>query len=152
MQSGQPSRFWLYVARGLAAAAGAVAIAVLVQRVAGRHPGISPRSAASALYLSGAVLLMRVDRRGTGLYWGVLLLGAITTPLATVSGHMFKAVSEATMTESTGLRISTAIGVLLLAAATVLSRPDRNPVAWLMTRPDRWALLRLVVVLVVCLC
>ena len=147
VQSGQPSRFWLYLARGVAAAAGAVAIAVLVQRVSGRHPGINPRSAASVLYLSGAVLLMRVDRHGTGLYWGVLLLAAAATPLATVSGHMFKAVSEVTMTESTGIRISTAIGVLLLAVATVLSRPDRNPVAWLMTRPDRWALLRLVVVL-----
>ena len=147
VQSGQPSIFWLYLARGVAAAAGAVAIVVLAQRVAGRHPSISPRSAASALYLSGAVLLMRVDRRGTGLYWGILLLAAAASPLATVSGHMFKALSDVTMTESTGLRISTAIGVLLLAAATVLSRPDRNPVAWLMTRPDRWALLRLVVVL-----
>jgi hypothetical protein len=48
---------------------------------------------------------------------------------------------------STGQRISTAAAVLLLVTATVLARPDRNPIAWLLTRPDRWALLRLVGVL-----
>jgi diguanylate cyclase (GGDEF)-like protein/PAS domain S-box-containing protein len=60
---------------------------------------------------------------------------------------MFKAVSDVILTESTGQRISTAVAVLLLVAATVLARPDRNPIAWLLTRPDRWALLRLVGVL-----
>ena len=60
---------------------------------------------------------------------------------------MFRAVSDVRMTESTGLRTSTAIALLLLVAAAVLSRPDRNPSAWLLARPDRWALLRLVVVL-----
>lgn len=146
-QSGQPSRIRVHVGRALAAAAGAVAIVLLVQRIAGRPIGVSPRSAASVLYLSGAVLLMRVDRPRTGLLWGILLLAAMATPLATAMGHMFKAVSEVTMTESTGLLISTAIGALLLVAATVLSRPDRNPCAWLLARPDRWALLRLVGVL-----
>ena len=51
------------------------------------------------------------------------------------------------MPESTGRGISTAVGVLLLVTATVMARPDRNPVAWLVKRPDRWALLRLVGIL-----
>ena len=37
--------------------------------------------------------------------------------------------------------------MLLLVTATLMARPDRNPVAWLLKRPDRWALLRLVGIL-----
>ena len=147
LQSGRPSRLWIWLGRGVAAAMGVLAIGVLAGYLAGRSFGPPPRTAASSLYLSGAVVLMRADRRRSGLLWGIFLLAAVATPLATVMGHMFKAVSDVILTESTGQRISTAVAVLLLVAATVLARPDRNPIAWLHTRPDRWALLRLVGVL-----
>jgi hypothetical protein len=71
----------------LAVAASAVAIVGLAQRVAGRSPAVSPRSAASVLYLSESVLLMRVDRRITGFHSGVLPLAAASAPLATAMGH-----------------------------------------------------------------
>ncbi len=147
LQSGHPSDLRTWLGRGVAAAMAVTAASVLVGYLAGKSFGPPPRTAASALYLSGAVALMRVDRRRSGLLWGIFLLAAVATPLATVVGHMFKAVSDVILTESTGQRISTAVGALLLVAATVLARPDRNPIAWLMARPDRWALLRLVGIL-----
>ena len=147
LQSGRPSRLRTWLARGVAAAMAVTAAVVLAGDLAGRSFGPPTRTAASVLYLSGAVLLMRVDRRRSGLLWGICLLAAVATPLATVMGHMFRAVSDVILTESTGQRISTAVAVLLLVTATVLVRPDRNPIAWLLTRPDRWALLRLVGVL-----
>ena len=147
LQSGRPSRLRTWLGRGLAAVVGVAAAVVLIEHLGGKSFGPPPRTAASSLYLSGAVALMRVDRRRSGLLWGICLLAAVATPLATVMGHMFKAVSDVILTESTGQRISTAVAVLLLVAATVLARPDRNPIAWLLTRPDRWALLRLVGVL-----
>jgi diguanylate cyclase (GGDEF)-like protein/PAS domain S-box-containing protein len=147
LQSGRPSRLRTWLGRGVAAATAVTAAGVLVGYLAGKSFGPPTRTAASVLYLSGAVMLMRVDRRRFGLLWGICLLAAAATPLATVMGHMFKDVSDVILTESTGQRISTAVAVLLLVAATVLARPDRNPIAWLLTRPDRWALLRLVGVL-----
>ena len=147
LQSGRPSRLRTWLGRGLAAVVGVAAAVVLIEHLGGKSFGPPPRTAASSLYLSGAVALMRVDRRRSGLLWGICLLAAVATPLATVMGHMFRAVSDVILTESTGQRISTAVAVLLLVAATVLARPDRNPIAWLLTRPDRWALLRLVGVL-----
>ena len=47
------------------------------------------------------------------------------------------------VTPSTGMAISTALAVLLLVVATSVARPDRPPLAWLLARPDRGALVRL---------
>ena len=160
-QSGHPSRLRIWVGRGVAAVVGLLAIVVLAEHLSARSFGLdgvgfdnaagparpSPRTALSVLYLSAAVVLMRFGRRRTGLLWGMFLIAALATPLVTVMGHMFRAISAVQLPESTGQEISTAIGVLLLIAATLAACPDRNPVAWLLARPDRWALLRLVAVL-----
>ena len=87
---------------------------------------------------------MRIDRRRTGWLWGLSLLAALATPITTIVGHTFKAVCGGEHAGVDRRGISTAVGVLLLVTATVMARPDRNPVAWLVKRPDRWALLRLV--------
>ena len=147
VQSGQPNRLRVWIARSLAVAVAIFGVAVLVEHFASKSFGPTPRTAASILYLSAAVLLMRVDRRRTGWLSGLFLLAAIATPITTVIGHMFKAVAAVAVPESTGQGIPTAVGVLLLVTATVMARPDRNPVAWLVKRPDRWALLRLVGIL-----
>ena len=94
LQSGRPSRLRTWLGRGVAAAMGVLAAGVLAGYLAGKSFGPPPRTAASVLYLSGAVLLMRIDRRRTGLFWGIFLLAAVATPLATVMGHMFRAVSD----------------------------------------------------------
>lgn len=160
-QSGHPSRGRVWAGRGVAAAVGLLAIAVLAEYSAAKSlgmdqmwfgPGPQPalparRTAASALYLSSAVMLMRVDRRRTSLLWGLCLVAAAATPLITLIGHMFRTVSAVSLPESTGQGLASAIGVLLLVAASLAARPDRNPAAWLLARPDRWALLRLVGIL-----
>ena len=147
VQSGHPNRPRVWLGRTLAVAVAAFGIVVLAEHFASKSFGPTPRTAASILYLSAGVLLMRIDRRRTGWLWGLSLLAALATPITTVVGHTFKAVAAVNMPESTGQGISTAVGVLLLVTATVMARPDRNPVAWLVKRPDRWALLRLVGIL-----
>ncbi len=147
VQSGHPNRLRVWIGRALAVAVAVFGIFVLAEHFASKSFGPTPRTAASILYLSAGVLLMRIDRRHTGSLWGLSLLAAIATPITTVVGHTFKAVAAVNMPESTGQGLSTAVGVLLLVAATVMARADRNPVAWLVKRPDRWALLRLVGIL-----
>lgn len=161
LQSGRPSRGRIWAGRGVAAAVGVLAIGVLAEYFAAKSlgfdqmwfgPGPQPalpakRTAASTLYLSAAVMVMSVDRRRTSLLWGLCLAAAAATPIITVVGHMFRTVSAVSLQESTGQGVATAIGVLLLVAASLAARPDRNPAAWLLARPDRWALLRLVGIL-----
>ncbi|WP_328359966.1 sensor domain-containing diguanylate cyclase [Mycobacterium sp. NBC_00419] len=147
LQTGRPPQWRVWCARALAVAIGVHAAAVVFEHLAGHPFGPTPRTAASVLYLSVAVVVMRMDRRRTGLLWGAFLVGAIAAPVITVIGHLFRLVSAVRITESTGQGITTAVGVLLLVAAAVLARPDRNPSAWLLARGDRWALLRLTGVL-----
>lgn len=144
---GQPAPPRVWAGRALALGVGTHAGVVLIEHFNGEPFGPSPRTAASILYLSVAVGLMRVEHRAARVLWSIFLLGAMAAPVATVMGHLFRAISQVHLTESTGQGIATAVGVLLLVAATVLSRPDRNPLAWLLARRDRWALLRLIGVL-----
>ncbi len=146
-QTGRPSVTQIWCGRVIAAVVGTSAAVVLVAHLMGHPIGPTLRTATSILYLSGASLLMLVRRRWAGLVWGVLLSAAMAAPVATVVGHTFRATSVVQMAETTGQGLPTAIGVLLLAAAAALARPDRNPIAWFLARSDRWSLLRLVVVL-----
>jgi diguanylate cyclase (GGDEF)-like protein/PAS domain S-box-containing protein len=56
---------------------------------------------------------------------------------------LFGAVTLVDVTPSTGMAISTALFVLLLVLAMSVTCPDRPPLAWLLARPDRGALVRL---------
>ncbi|AQT78975.1 hypothetical protein B1R94_06380 [Mycolicibacterium litorale] len=147
LQAGEPSSRRTRWGRLAATVVGVLAAAMLIEHLMGRHSGPTLRTATSVLYLAGATALMRANRLRTGWLWGLLLLAAVAAPLVTLVGHAFRATSVAQMTETTGLGLPTAAGVLVLTAATVVARPDRNPVAWLLARSDRWALLRLVGVL-----
>lgn len=155
VQSGRPTRGRVWVGRGVAGVVGVLALGVLARHLASgslsswfgqtatsARPG--PRTASSILYLSAAIVLMRIDRRRTSLLQGIFLVAALVVPLFTIVGHIFRVVSAVSMAESTGQAVWTAVGVLLLVAATLAARPDRDPVAWLLARPDRGALLRLV--------
>lgn len=157
-QSGHPSRRRVWVGRGVAAVVAVLAIGVLAEYLLAGSFGSNhaqfgqtapvplprPRTASSILYLSAAIALIRLDRRRTSLIQGIFLLAALVVPLVTIVGHMFKAVAAVSLAESTGQTVWTAAGVLLLVGATLAARPDRDPVAWLLSRPDRWALLRLI--------
>lgn len=166
LQLGDPSVVRVWVARFLAAMVIAVATAFLIERIRGRqfaadlswlgdyiHTRLSEwpdrparRAGVSMLFLAIGIGLTRFDRRWTPMAWLGCLLVASVTPLITVTGHIYKVLSEVHLTSSTGQPASAAVCVLLLVGAVFATRSDRQPVAWLLARPDRWSLLRLGVV------
>lgn len=166
-QSGRPSRARVGVGCGLAAAAGAVALAFLVEHATGSSFGLdglwfsetmrtaqphllgrpSPQTAASVLLLSLAVGLTRLDRRWTPVAWTLSLIAATALPDFIVASHIFESLSLVSAPRSTGMGISTATAIMLLVTAAFATRIDRNPLAWMLARPDRWTLVRMVGIL-----
>lgn len=163
VQSGHPSRGRVWAGRGLAVVVGALAAITLLEYAAGgRSTGLdvmwfgdavrtaqqtwpgrpSPQTAVSAVFLAAAAALIRVDR-GTRVVWPACMAAGGAVPFVTVGAYLFNALALVGYSPSTGQAIMTAVALLLLAAATSLTRPDRFPVAWLLARPDRKSLLRL---------
>ena len=163
LQSGSPSRSRVWVGRGVTALVGALAVVVLTEYATGRAFGLdqvwftdavstmrtpwpgrpTPQAASSILCLCAAVAMTRSDRRWIRVAWPVCLAGAVTPPLAAVMAYLFDDHSLVDFTATTGMSLSTALALLLIAVATAVARPDRAPLAWLLTRPDRGGLLRL---------
>jgi hypothetical protein len=166
LQAGRPSRPRVWAGRGLAAAVGALAVAVLAEYATGRSFGLdrvwfaqavralqsswpgrpSPQTAVSVLLVAAAVALLRIDHRAR-LGWPVCLAAGAAIPFVSVVAYLFDAVALVGPTRSTGQAMSTALALLLLVTATTAARPDRFPLAWLLLRPDRRLLVRLVGVL-----
>ena len=164
VQSGSPPPARVWAGRGVAVAVGAMAVVVLAEYASGRSFGVdqvwfghavrnlqsswpgrpSSPTAVSIVFLSAAVGLTRVDRRWSRGVWVGCLLVAVATPWVTVLAYLFKAVALVNVAASTGMAMGTALGLLLLGAATFLVRSDRNPVAWLLSRPNRGILIRVV--------
>ncbi len=166
-QSGHPLRGRVRAGRVLALVVGALAGITLMEFAAGgpssaldqvwfgdavrvsqqTWPGRpSPQTASSVLLLAAAAALIRVDRR-THVVWPACMAAGGAIPLVTVGAYLFNALALVGYSPSTGQALMTALGLLLVAAATALARPDRFPVAWLLARPDRKSLLRLVAIL-----
>ena len=163
LQLGRPSRSRVWVGRGLAVATGAVAVVFLIEYATGRYFGLdqvwfpeavrtlqptwpgrpSPQTASAVLGLSVAIGLTRVDRRWTHVPWLVGLAGAYALSLVAIAAYLFGALSLVVATPSTGMAMATALGVMLLLIAAAVARPDRDPVAWLLARPDRAELIQL---------
>ncbi|MDQ1241819.1 MAG: Diguanylate cyclase, partial [Pseudomonadota bacterium] len=163
LQTGRPTPARVWAGRALAALVGVVAATFLAEYAAGTSfsldqvwfpdavtshqaswPGRpSPQTAGSVLLLSAANGLTRVDRRWTADVWALGLAAVALTPFVAIAAYMFDAVSLTRITPSTGMGISTALCLVLLVTAAVSARPDRNPLAWLLRRPDRWSLVRL---------
>lgn len=169
VQSGRPSRVAVAIGRGFAVAAGAIAVAILIEYLSGKSFGFdlwwfrvsvgrtmhtswpgrpAPQTALSIVPLSIAVTLTRIDRRWVHIVWLMSLLGAAVAPSITFVGYLFQALSLVLAAPSNGVAFSTASGLMLLVTATLVVRLDRNPVAWLMNRPDRMALLRMIAILI----
>jgi hypothetical protein len=163
VQSGLPSRERVWAGRGLAAVVGALAVMILAEYATVRSFGLdqvwfgeavrtlqsswpgrpSPQTTSSVLLLSAAVALTRLDRRWTGVVWPVCVVGGAVISFVSVVAYLFGAMTLVDVTPSTGMAISTALAVLLLVVATSVERSDRPPLAWLLARPDRGALVRL---------
>lgn len=165
-QSGHPAPWRVWAGRGLALVVGALAGITLLEYAVSGWPGLdqlwfgdavrtsqqtwpgrpSPQTAVSALLLAAAAALIRVDRP-VRVLWPACMAAGGAIPFVTVGAYLFNALALVGYSPSTGQAFMTAIALLLLAAATSLTRPDRFPVAWLLARPDRKVLLRLVAIL-----
>ncbi len=163
LESGTPSRARVWAARSVAMVVGVLALTVLAEYVTGRSPGLdqlwfgvaeralqfswpgrpSPQTAVAVVLLAAAVAAIRWDRRWSRLVFPVCVIGGGLIPLVTVAGYLFGARALVFVGRSTGMAILTALALLLVVVATAVSRPDRPPLAWLLSRPDRGALLRL---------
>ncbi len=158
VQGGRKSHLRAWAGCSLAVVVGVLAVTVLAQYATNRSFGLdqvwfsetmhgrqetwpgrpSLRTASSVAPLAIAVGLLQLDPRGARIMWLLCLAGATLMPLVTATSYLFNDVES-----PTGQGIWTAVCLLLLVGATSLQRPDRDPLAWLQARPDRWALIRL---------
>ncbi|BAX91475.1 sensor domain-containing diguanylate cyclase [Mycobacterium shigaense] len=165
-QSGDPSRLRVWAGRGLALVVVVLALIMLAEYGTGRSADLdqvwfgdavrasgwtwpgrpSLQTTSSSLLLASAVGLIRVDGR-VRVVWPVFIPTGAAIPFVTVGAYLFDVLSLVGTSSTTGQALMTALALLLLAAATLLARPDRFPVAWLLARPDKSSLLRLMAIL-----
>ncbi|BBZ77459.1 hypothetical protein MANY_27960 [Mycolicibacterium anyangense] len=163
LQSGRPGRVRVWIARGAAAAVGVAYLVFLVQNVTGRSWGIdqvwftetlrpldmpSPgrpswQAAVSVLPLATAAGLIRLDRQWVSAVWAACILGSAVIPVVSIVAYLFDATALVYDGPSTGMAMLTAVGALALVVTLSAVRPDRPPLAWLLERHDRAALVRL---------
>lgn len=163
VQSGGKSHLRVWVGLSLAVVVGVLAATMVAQYAANTSFGLdqvwfsetlygrqetwpgrpSLRTVSSEAPLAVAVGLLRLNPRGTRIVWPLCLAGATLMPLVTVTSYLFDDISLEPIQSPTGQGIWTALCLLLLVGATLVQRLDRDPLAWLHARPDRWSLLRL---------
>ncbi|WP_445169222.1 diguanylate cyclase domain-containing protein [Mycolicibacterium sp. Dal123E01] len=163
VQSGPQSRRRVWAGRGLAAAVAAVTVTILAEYATGRTFGVdhlwfpdgvaelkatwpgrpSQQTTATFLVLAIAIGLTRVDRRSLRIARLVGLLAAVAIPFEVITAYAFQTLSVVETTPATGMGIATAVMMIMIIAAAIAARPDWNPVAWLLARPDGRALVRM---------
>ena len=105
----------------------------------------SPQTASSLLLVAAAVALIRLEPRWTRVLWPVCLVGGGDIPLVAVAAYLFDAMALAERLARRPARRSRRPGPCCCwSAAASLARSDRSPIAWLLARPDRRSLVRLV--------
>ncbi len=165
LQAGRPSAGRIWTGRALALTAGTLAAVFLAEYVTGSPFGLdrvlfpgavgaldqawpgrpSVQAALSILALAATVGLLRLDRRWIVIGWPFVTIAAAALPLVALVTYLFDAAEMLSRSPSVGMNASTAVAIMLLIGAAVAVRPDRQPVAWLVARPDRRMLVRLVV-------
>ncbi|CAN5561689.1 hypothetical protein BH11ACT6_BH11ACT6_24380 [soil metagenome] len=165
VQLGQPSRSRIWTGRAVAVLAGGLAAVFLAEYATGKEFGLdrmlfsdavsalqqswpgrpSPQTAISVLALAVAVALVRVERRWIPTAWPLGIAAAAVLPLVALGAYLFDAARMVSVSASTGMGNSTAMAIMLLLVATLYARSDRNPVAWLVARPDRQVLATVVI-------
>lgn len=162
-QSGHPSRARVWVGRSLAAASGLVSALFLIEYATGVSAGLDntwfsgalrdlsgqdlgrlpPVAALPLALLSVAIALTWVSSRWVAVIW----LGCLTVSFALVAyaigQYLFGSLSHLDFVPAHGNAISAALAMALLIVAELLTRPDREPVAALISRPDRALLVQL---------
>ena len=164
VQSGTPSAGRVWAGRGLAAAVGAIALLILIERSTGWGSGLDQvwfaealrnlqtawpgrpggQVAFSILLLSVAVATARVERPRSPVLWLSCLLTAMVMPWIAALAYLFRSVALVQIAESAGMALTTSLITMLLGASTLALRSERNPIAWMRSRLNRGILLRLV--------
>lgn len=162
-QSGRPSPARAGAGRGIAATVGVISVVFLAEYVSGAYVGLdqvwfadevrarhksfpgrpSPQSTSSILLVSIAASQIRMNRGWVRVVWPLSLAAAMVMPVMALVAFVFDATSLIQIRGSVGVGVATAPSVLLLVAASVVIRPDRNPLVWLLARPDRTTLIRM---------
>ncbi len=163
MRSGRQSFARLWVGTGAAAVAGVVALLFLAEYAMNRSFGLdqmlffqaegssseifpgrpSPPTLCMVVLLSVAAGLSRLDRRWSRLAWGVALAAATATVFVYAAAYALGAAAFFRIGPTVGIGILTVIALGLLVTGAFAARPDRNPVAWLLARPDRKTLIQM---------
>lgn len=167
IQSGHPTRRRGRIGCGLSALTAVIAAVFLAEYVTGRGLGLdlwwfpgkvqalqntwpgrpSPQTLVTVLVLAIAVGLTRRQSQWARVTRMACLAAAAALPFVVVAAYIFHAVSILGITPSTGMALSTGLSLLLLSAASFTARPDRDPLRWLLVRPDGRTLARMVGVL-----
>lgn len=167
VQLGRPAPALVWTGRALATATGVIGAVFLAEYATGKSFGLdrwffaggvaatqaawpgrpSTWTVLSVVALAVAVWLIRLNRRWARVVWPVCLAAAAVLPTVTALRYVFGALLLMDVTRATGQAIGSVVSLLLLNAATLMARPDRQPIAWLLARPDRWTLVRLVAIL-----
>ncbi len=152
-----------WAGRVLAAVVGFGAVIVLAEYAIGRHFGVdelwfgeavrelqgtwpgrpSPQTALGTIFLSVVVALPRMTRPRARMAFSVCVLAALAIPGVAVLAYVFGASGLVALSDSTGIAIATALCLLLLGVGALLLRRDGVLRAWLLSGPNRRALLRL---------
>ncbi len=167
LQLGRPAPARVWAGGGLAAAAGVLSAVFVAEYAAGRSFGLdsllfadavqamqltgqvrpSAWTALSALVLGIAIAVTRLEHRWARLAWPACLAAAAVLPTVTAMRYVFEAFLLMDAKRSSGQAIGSVASLLLLIAATLMACPGRDPVAWLLARPDRWTLVRMIGIL-----
>ncbi|MCH9640330.1 MAG: EAL domain-containing protein [Actinomycetia bacterium] len=167
IQTGRPSHARVWAGVGLAVVAGLLAGAFLAEYATGRSFGLdqlwfpgtmrtfqsswpgrpSPHTGISVLLMAFGVGLTHLNLKRVPAAWATSLVAAVALPFVVLATYLFQALALVGITQSTGMAITTAVSFLLLVSAAFATRHDRNPVAWILARPDGWTLIRMVAIL-----
>ena len=166
VQSGSPSPGRVWIGRILAAAVGGLALVVLAQYAMGRSFGVdhvwfrqsvqamevtwpgrpSAQTALAVLFMSVVVGLTQVNGWFDLRVWSVLITAATVVPDLTVLAYLFDTFAMVNIARSLDMAVATALGLILLATALVLVRPDRGPVDWWLHQTNKWSIFRMAVI------
>jgi diguanylate cyclase (GGDEF)-like protein/PAS domain S-box-containing protein len=112
------------------------------------YPGRpSPQTATTAVALAAVAGLVRTDGAGSRLLWAIGLTVGIAIPAFAIGGYLFNAGALVSVAVSTGMALLTALGLLALAGACVLLRPDRPPLSVLARLRDPVPVARAILVI-----
>lgn len=163
LQAGSPPAARIWAGRSIAVLVGVTTLAVISEYSIGLRLGVDEvwfgqpvrttqadwpgrpavSTAIAAFLLAAAVALAWAKRRAIRALWLACLAAAAATSWVAVLAYLLDSMDLVDAGQAAGIAPATALGLLLAAWATALTRPDRNPVSWLLAQPNRGSLVRL---------